>query len=81
MCSTCTTAIDAAATNAVLFAAFVSTRWDLVSDRFKGRSSLGRELAVWEANAEFTRSMGLEPIEVLGAPPAVSVIDKQPVLS
>ena len=71
MCSTCTTALDAAATNAVFLAAFAANGWERLRDRVQRRPRLERELATWEANAEFVRSLDLDPLATLGAPPAV----------
>lgn len=80
MCSTCTTAIDVAGTNAVIIAAAAANAWERVKDRLTGRSRLERRLATWEANAEFVRSLGLDPLATLGAPPAVPGTVEQPVL-
>lgn len=71
MCSTCTTAIDVAGTNAVIIAATAVNGWERLKDRVAGRSRVERRLATWEANAEFLRSLDLDPLETLGAPPAV----------
>lgn len=71
MCSTCTTAIDVAGTHAVVAAAVAANGWERVKDAVVGRSRLERRLATWEANAEFLRSLDLDPLETLGAPPAV----------
>ncbi|MEZ5166038.1 MAG: hypothetical protein R2695_05945 [Acidimicrobiales bacterium] len=71
MCQTCTTVVDTAATNAVFIAAFAVNRGTRVLDRFRGRRRLDRDLATWEANARFMRSMGHDPLAVIGAPPAV----------
>ncbi|NIR39451.1 MAG: hypothetical protein GWN79_18755 [Actinobacteria bacterium] len=71
MCATCTTAIDVAGTHAVIVAAAAANGWERVKDRLAGRSRLERRLATWEANAEFVRSLGLDPLATLGAPPAI----------
>lgn len=71
MCSTCTTAVDVAGTHAVILAAAAANGWERLRDRVAGRSRSERRLATWEANADFVRSLGLDPLETLGAPPAV----------
>ena len=71
MCATCTTAIDAAATNAVLVAAVAANSWDRVRDRLRRRPRIERELENWEANARFVSDLGLDPLTTLGAPPSV----------
>lgn len=74
MCTTCTTLFDLAATNVAL-GAVVATNWhERVQDRRRGISRLEREQRTWESNAAFLRSMGLEPLVVIGAPPALPVV-------
>ena len=70
MCTTCTTVFDVAATNAVLGAAVLSNQWVRVRDRVRGIGRLERDVRTWEENAAFVRSMGLDPLTTLGAPPA-----------
>jgi len=74
MCTTCTTLFDLAATNVALGAVVASNRWERFQDARRGISRLERELRTWESNAAFVRSMGLEPLAVIGAPPAVPVL-------
>lgn len=71
MCSTCVTAFDATATNGVILVAFALNWWERLRSRFNHRSRLEREVATWEANADFMRSLDLDPLSVLGAPPAI----------
>ena len=78
MCSTCTTAFDAASTNAVLLAAVATNCWERVKDRARGTHRIERDLAVWEQNADFVRSLGLDPLMTLGAPPAVPATTNEP---
>lgn len=73
MCSTCTTAFDALSTNAVLVGAVAANTWERVRDRRDGRSRLERAVQRWETDAAFMRSMGLDPLATLGAPPAPPV--------
>lgn len=79
MCTTCTTVFDVAATNAVLGAAVISNQWVRVRDRFRGIGRLERDVRTWEENAAFIRSMGLDPLTTLGAPPAPPVADSDAV--
>ncbi len=65
---------DLVVTNAALGAVVATNCWERVSDRRNGISRLERELRTWEENAAFMRSMGLEPMLVLGAPPTVPVV-------
>ena len=74
MCSTCTTVFDVSATNAVLVGAFVVNRWERLRDRMRSKPRLERDLETWEANAAFIRSLGHEPLAVLGAPPTIDVL-------
>ncbi len=71
MCVTCTTAVDVAATNAVLVGAYALNRWERIRDRLVGRSRLERDQATWESNAAFLAGLGLDPLATLGAPPTV----------
>ena len=71
VCSTCVTVFDTAATNAVIVAAFALNRWERLRDRLRGRSRTERRLATWMADADFLRSVGLDPLTNLGAPPAI----------
>lgn len=75
MCTTCTTMFDVAATNAVLGAALVSNQWVRVRDRVRGIGRIERDVRTWEENAAFVRSMGLDPMTTLGAPPAPPLVD------
>lgn len=71
MCSTCVTVFDTAATNAAIVGAFALNRLEQVWDRLRGRSRTDRLLANWMADADFLRSLGLDPLTNLGAPPAI----------
>lgn len=71
MCSTCTTALDTAATNAVLIGAYAVNKWDRVKDRLQRRPRLERDLRTWEHHARFMRDLGLDPLSTLGPPPAI----------
>lgn len=75
MCSSCVTVFDAVSTNAVFVAAIAVNRWDRLRDRLERRPRLERDLATWEANAAFVAGLGLDPLAVLGAPPALPVDD------
>ena len=48
-------------------------------DRVRGRRAVDRAMDDWSANADFVRSIGLDPLEVLGAPPLVPVEGDPPV--
>ena len=65
------TVFDTAATNAVIVGAFALNRLEQVWDRLRGRSRTERRLANWMADADFLRSLGLDPLTNLGAPPAI----------
>lgn len=71
MCSTCTTAFDAITWNSAIGIAFASEGARRLRDHLRGRRYEDRVMDDWMANAEFARSVGLDPLEVLGAPPSV----------
>jgi hypothetical protein len=73
MCATCTTVIDVAAINSVVILAGVANGWNRVCDLLAGRSRTSRQMEVWEANASFIRSLGLDPMSTLGPPPAAPI--------
>ena len=75
MCATCVTVFDTAATNAAIVAALALDGWERLRDRLSGRSRTERQLATWTANADFVRSLGLDPLTVLGAPPTIPVTE------
>jgi len=77
MCSTCTTAFDALSTNAVIVAAVTVNGWERMKDRVRRRPRIERELETWKTNAAFMRSMGLDPLATLGAPPAPDMVDDE----
>lgn len=79
MCSTCTTAFDTLAWNSAIGLAFATEGARKVRDRIRGRRPVDRAMADWSANADFVRSIGLDPLEVLGAPPLVPVEAHPPV--
>lgn len=74
MCQTCVTAFDTAATNGVILAAFAVNLLNRIRGRFSHQSRLEREMAVWEANADFVESLGHDPLSILGVPPAIPTI-------
>lgn len=71
MCMSCMTTADALATNSVLIAAGAVRFRERIVDRLRGRSRLDRAQETWESNAAFMRTLDLDPLETLGAPPAV----------
>ncbi|MDH4169787.1 MAG: hypothetical protein OEW42_09380 [Acidimicrobiia bacterium] len=73
MCSTCTTALDALGTNAVVVAVVAANGWERLKDRAQRRPRLERQLDTWRENADFMRTMGLDPLGTLGAPPTVDL--------
>lgn len=78
MCSTCTTALDTLTWNSAIGLAFASEGVRRVRDRVRGRRPVERAMDDWNANAEFVKSVGLDPLEVLGAPPLVPAHDPLP---
>ena len=75
MCVNCYTAVDALATNSVLLAAGAVKFRERIADRLQGRSKLDREMLTWDENADFLRSMDLDPLATLGPPPAIPASD------
>lgn len=71
MCSTCTTAFDAITWNSAIGLAFASEGARRIHDRLRGRRPVDRAMHNWTENADFARSVGLDPLHVLGAPPLV----------
>ena len=71
MCSTCTTAIDTLGWNTAIGVAFASEGVRRLRHRLAGGRVVERQMADWDADAEFVKSVGLDPLEVLGAPPLV----------
>ena len=75
MCSTCTTVVDTAATNSVLFSAYTVDSRERILHGLRSVVRLDRQFDTGQANAAFVRSLGLEPLAVLGAPPALPELD------
>ena len=71
MCMNCVTSTEAVVINGVGFLALAQAGLDRVRDFVAGRSSTERRAAAWDANAQFVRSIGLDPAAVLPARPVV----------
>jgi hypothetical protein len=66
VCVNCLTSYEAVAINSVVVATAGSSLWQRLTSRTP------RELQrqqVWESDADFVRSLGLDPADVLGPPP------------
>lgn len=73
MCMSCVSNVDAIAANTVAGVVIAINAWERVSDRRQGITRLERAQRTWLRNQSFMRSMGLDPISVLGPPPGTTV--------
>ena len=71
MCTNCVTGTEALLINSAGLVALGQGGWHRLTDRLRGRPAVERRQRAWEANAAFVRDLGLDPLEVLGAPPLV----------
>lgn len=72
MCANCVTAAEALAISMAGATAAGNELRRVIQDAFRGRPAFERRIEAWQANAAFLSSLGLDPVEVLGAPPAPS---------
>ena len=71
MCTSCVTTFDTVTMHAAAALSVGSAGWRRWRDLRVGRSPAHRRRDDYEANAEFLRSIELDPLEVLGPPPPV----------
>lgn len=71
MCTSCVTTFDSVTIHAAAAFSIGSAGWRRWRDLRVGRSPAHRRRDDYEANAEFLRSIELDPLEVLGPPPPV----------
>jgi len=70
MCMSCMTASDALLWNSLALAGMGAPAVRRVRDAACGRSPMERRRDTYDRNCEFVRSLGLDPRDVLGLPPA-----------
>ena len=75
MCAGCYSAFAAAGSSVPVVAVMAAHTWGRVRDRRSSKPRLERELESWEESACFLRAHGLDPLEVLGAPPTIPTTD------
>jgi len=73
MCVSCFSSFEALAMNGAGALAIAVTGAGRVVDKVRGRSSEQRRSEVWTQNAAFMRSLGHDPVAVLGPPPEQAV--------
>lgn len=71
MCASCVTGLAGAGSSVTVLAAFGAHGWHRMRNRLSGRPRLDRDLERWETTARFLREHGVDPLEALGAPPAI----------
>lgn len=69
MCMNCVSNVDAIAATTVAGVVIAINAWERVSDRRRGITRLERAQRTWLRNESFMRTMGLDPVSVLGPPP------------
>jgi hypothetical protein len=72
MCANCVTSLDAMAITVVGGTAFASAGLGWVRDRMGGAGAVSRRRREYDDDARFLRSIDLDPVVVLGAPPEPS---------
>lgn len=70
MCAGCLTTIDSYVYAAVGLGAALEVGCEKFLALFDAEFAAERRVMVWERNAAFCRTMGLDPVTVLGAKPA-----------
>ena len=70
MCASCMSSVDAAVWNSVAIVGVAASGARRLRDAAAGRLPLHRRQEAYGRNCEFLRSIGLDPVEVLGPAPA-----------
>lgn len=69
MCVSCMSSVDAVVWNSVAVACVAASGARRIRDAAIGRRPLQRRQEAYGRNSEFLRTLGLDPVEVLGPAP------------
>lgn len=75
MCASCVTGLAGVGSSVTVLTAFGAHGWHRVRDRASRRPKLERDMERWETTAAFLLDHGIDPLEALGAPPAIPAAD------